>query len=83
MRVTILYFASIREGLGIGSEVLETQAQTVAEVRLELLARGGSYHECLSLSRVLKTALNQEMCEPTALLTSGCELAIFPPVTGG
>lgn len=83
MRINILYFASIREGLGIGSEVLETQALDVQALRAELIAKGGAYAEVLAHERVLKTALNQQMCSPTTLLIDGCELAFFPPVTGG
>jgi len=83
VRINILYFASIREGLGIGSEVIETDAVNVDQLRSELIARGGVYAEVLSRSRVLKTAINQEMCLPTAQLVEGGELAFFPPVTGG
>ncbi len=83
MRVNILYFASIRESLGIGSEVIQTQAKNVEELRLELIGKGEPYAEALSLNRVLKTALNQEMCTPNTQLMEGCELAFFPPVTGG
>jgi molybdopterin synthase sulfur carrier subunit len=28
-------------------------------------------------------ALNQDLCEDTAMLSEGCEVAFFPPVTGG
>jgi len=28
-------------------------------------------------------AINHEVCEETALLSQGCEIAFFPPVTGG
>lgn len=83
MKVHVLYFASVREALGIGSETIDTQAQNVDELRSELIAKGGQYAEVLSHTRVLKTALNQDMCTASTLLTEGCELAFFPPVTGG
>ena len=83
MRVNVLYFASIRESLGIGSEQIETDSLTIDQLRNELINRGGAYAEVLAMSRVLKAALNQEMWLPTALRLEGCEVAFFPPVTGG
>ncbi len=83
MRVNVLYFASIRESIGVSAEVLQTQAQNVEQLRDELINRGGIYAEVLSPNKVLKTALNQEMCTPQSPLSEGCELAFFPPVTGG
>mgnify|MGYP002040151518 FL=1 len=43
LTLQLRFFASIREALGHGEETLQTQARTVAEVRDELLARGGAY----------------------------------------
>jgi molybdopterin synthase sulfur carrier subunit len=28
-------------------------------------------------------ALNQDLCDASAALSEGCEVAFFPPVTGG
>jgi molybdopterin synthase sulfur carrier subunit len=83
MRVTVRYFASIREAIGHGSEVIETEAATVSEIRDVLLARGPAYQEALSAERAIRTALNQSVCDGTALLQDNCEVAFFPPVTGG
>ena len=41
MKITVRYFASIREAVGQGSEVLDTSATTLGALRDELLARGG------------------------------------------
>ena len=82
MTVHLRYFASIREALGCGSEAWTTSATTVEALRNELLARGGAY-TCLSGERPVRMALNQFMCQPSDALTPGCELAFFPPVTGG
>jgi molybdopterin synthase sulfur carrier subunit len=83
MKITLRYFASIREALGLGQEDWQTQAQTVAELRQELIARGGAYADVLGSTRALRAALNQDLCEGTAVLSDGCEVAFFPPVTGG
>jgi molybdopterin synthase sulfur carrier subunit len=83
MKVTVRYFASIREAIGHGSEVIETDAQTVDALRDVLLARGTIYQEALSRGRAVRVALNQSVCDGTALLQDNCEVAFFPPVTGG
>jgi molybdopterin synthase sulfur carrier subunit len=83
VKVTVRYFASIREAIGHGSEVIETDVQTVDALRDVLLARGTNYQEALSTERAVRIALNQSVCDGTALLQDNCEVAFFPPVTGG
>ena len=82
MQVTIKYFASIREAIGQASELRETTALTLAALRDELLATGPAYAS-LSRDRAVRTALGQVMTDESASLTDGCEVAFFPPVTGG
>ena len=55
----------------------------MAEVRDELLARGGAYAQTLSRGRAVRLALDQTLCDESAPLRDGAELAFFPPVTGG
>ena len=83
MKVQIKYFASIREAVGRGSEEWETGAATLAQLRAEMLTRGGAYAEALAPGRALRMALNQVMADEAAALTAGAEVAFFPPVTGG
>jgi molybdopterin synthase sulfur carrier subunit len=83
MKVTVKYFASIREAMGQGSELLDTPATTLAELRDALIARGGSGGEALARGRAVRLALNQVMSDESMALTEGCEVAFFPPVTGG
>jgi molybdopterin synthase sulfur carrier subunit len=83
MKVQLRYFASIREALGTGSETLDTQADTLAALRAELVARGGAYADVLARGRPVRVALNQIMSEEAASLTEGAEVGFFPPVTGG
>jgi molybdopterin synthase sulfur carrier subunit len=83
MKVTVKYFASIREAIGAGSEQLETSAATLAALRNEFIARGGEYAETLARGKSVRLALNQVMCDESAALTEGAEVAFFPPVTGG
>ena len=83
MRVTVRYFASIREAIGHGSEVIEADVKTVEALRDLLLTRGAKYQEALSTECAVRMALNQSVCDGTALLQDNCEVAFFPPVTGG
>ena len=86
MKINVKYFASIREAIGQGSEVLQTSSTTLGQLRNELAARGGAYAECLDAAfkgKTLRMALNQDMSDDSAVLVDGCEVAFFPPVTGG
>jgi molybdopterin synthase sulfur carrier subunit len=83
MKITIRYFASIREAFGVASESLDTSAHTLAQLREELMARPGAAGEALSRGRAVRMALNQVMSDESAALIDGCEIAFFPPVTGG
>ena len=82
MQVTIKYFASVREAIGLGSEQRESAALTLAGLRDELLALGPAY-ACLGRNKAVRMALGLVMSDESALLTPGCEVAFFPPVTGG
>jgi len=42
-----------------------------------------NYAEALSSGKAIRVAVNQEVCDDKALLSEGCEVAFFPPVTGG
>lgn len=83
MKVHIRYFASMREAMGTAHEVLDTQATTLGGLRAALMARGGAGAQALGTDRSVRMALNQVMSNPDAALTDGCEVAFFPPVTGG
>ena len=83
MNVTLKYFACIREAIGQGGESVSTQTTTLNALRDELITRGGAYAEVLARGRAVRMALNQEVCDESAVLSEGCEVAFFPPVTGG
>lgn len=83
MKISIKYFASIREGLGVASEVYDSSSQTVSDLRDALISRGGAYAVYLARGKAVRIALDQVMSEETAQLKEGCEVAFFPPVTGG
>jgi molybdopterin synthase sulfur carrier subunit len=81
--VYIKYFASVREAMGTGTETLDTSATTLAELRDALIARGGAGGAALARGMAVRLALNQVMVDEATPLKEGCEVAFFPPVTGG
>ncbi|MFC5473695.1 molybdopterin converting factor subunit 1 [Paraherbaspirillum soli] len=85
MKIQIRFFASVREALKLSEETVELPAtvKTVGDLRCYLRARGGAWAEVLAEGRALLMALNQEMTSADTLLSHDCEVAFFPPVTGG
>ena len=83
MNVQIRYFASLRETIGLSHESVQTQALDLNSLRSELISRGGGYEVCLAPERPVRMALNQVMVQDNAVLSEGCEVGFFPPVTGG
>jgi molybdopterin synthase sulfur carrier subunit len=81
--IHIKYFASIREDMGIAEETLQTSALTLAELREQLIVRGGAGGGALARGEAVRLAVNKVMTDETASLADGCEVAFFPPVTGG
>jgi molybdopterin synthase sulfur carrier subunit len=85
MQVTVLFFAGLREALGVSRESckLPPGVGTPAQVRAWLRERGGTWATALAEGRNVRTAVDQAMVPADAPLRDGAELAFFPPVTGG
>ena len=83
MKVTVRYFASVREALGTGSEIVETRAADLGALRDELIARGEPHASALARGKAVRMALDQVMSAESAVLREAQEVAFFPPVTGG
>lgn len=85
MKVTLLFFAGLREALGTGKEAfdLPVGVASVAALRSHLAGRGGAWAEQFATTRNLRAAVNQDMAGPDAPVKAGDEIAFFPPVTGG
>jgi molybdopterin synthase sulfur carrier subunit len=69
--------------VGQGNETLATRSETLGALRDELIARGEPYASALARGKAVRMALDQEMSDDAAGLRDGCEVAFFPPVTGG
>ncbi len=82
--VTLLYFAGLKERLGIGRETVAppVEVRSVGEMRDWLRRRGGVWADALA-AKNLQVAVNRSMTTFDAAISDGDEVAIFPPVTGG
>lgn len=84
-RVTVRYFAWVRERVGRAEEEVAVPADvaTVGELARWLATRGPGYAEAFRRADVVRAALDQTHVKPSASLAGAREVAFFPPVTGG
>jgi molybdopterin synthase sulfur carrier subunit len=85
MKIELRYFAAIREALGCSQETLELpeDVRSVTALRALLCARGEVWAATLAEGRAVRIAFNHVMTDIDEPLGNGCEVAFFPPVTGG
>lgn len=81
--MNIMYFAWVRERIGIPQETVETTATTVNDLIAELTAREDRYAAAFADISALRVALDQELSDFDAPLAGVREVAFFPPMTGG
>ncbi|MBU0781462.1 molybdopterin converting factor subunit 1 [Loktanella salsilacus] len=79
----VMYFAWVRERIGLPRERVETQAATVNELVAELMAREERYAAAFADTSALRVALDQVLSDFDAPLAGVREVAFFPPMTGG
>jgi len=79
----VLYFAWMRERIGLPKEEVETSAETVAELVEELKAREPRYAAAFADMASVRVAVDQELTELSASIIGAREVAFFPPMTGG
>ena len=81
--IDVLYFAWVRERIGMPRERVETGAATVADLVEELRGREERYEAAFADISALRVALDQELSDFDAPLSGVREVAFFPPMTGG
>ncbi len=79
MRIEIEYFAVLREQAGRGSETVNLQAGTPADVYARLSERYGFELE----AGRLRVAVNDAFADWSCRLNDGDRLVFIPPVAGG
>jgi MoaE-MoaD fusion protein len=81
MRVTVLYFAILRERARVERETLIlAPGADVAAARVEIATR---HPELATLLPHVQAAVNRAMAPDARALAEGDELALIPPVAGG
>jgi len=81
--IDVIYFAWVRERIGLPGERVVTDAATVADLVAELRAREDRYDLAFSDLRALRVAVDQDLADFDAPLAGVREIAFFPPMTGG
>lgn len=81
--IDVLYFAWVRERIGLPRERIDTGAATVADLVEELRVREARYEAAFADLSALRVALDQELASFDAPLAGVREVAFFPPMTGG
>ncbi|TCQ12517.1 molybdopterin synthase subunit MoaD [Rhizobium sp. PP-F2F-G36] len=83
--VRLVYFAWVRERIGVGDEIvsLPDTVVTAGDLIAFLKTRGEDYEAALEHENVIRVAIDQEHVEHDEPLGSVREIALFPPMTGG
>jgi molybdopterin converting factor subunit 1 len=85
MTLLLLYFAWLRERIGIGEETvrLPDDVRDVGGLLAWQRGRSAAHAAAFADGRVVRCAVNQDFAGPEVVLREGDEVAFFPPVTGG
>lgn len=78
-RVTLLYFASLRDAAGAGSEPLDTDAHDLVALYRDAAAR---HRFALPIER-MRVAVDGAFAAWTDPVRDDAEIAFIPPVSGG
>ena len=84
-RVTLLYFAAVREAIGFGEETrdLPETVSTSRDIIHWLASLGEGYAQAFATPEKLRCAIDQVMVPLDSPFRDAREIAYFPPVTGG
>jgi molybdopterin synthase sulfur carrier subunit len=83
--VKALYFAWVRERIGLAEEEIAPPASvtTVAELIAWLKRRGENYAAAFANERAIRAALDRRHVKSDQPIAAAKEIAFFPPMTGG
>jgi molybdopterin converting factor subunit 1 len=81
IRITILYFASVKDITGVKKETMNLTPDTSIKKLLEKISI--NYPAIKSISNVVKISINYKMMDMNTILKDGDEVALLPPVSGG
>lgn len=83
--VRIVYFAWIKERIGLAEETVQLpdSVVTVADLILLLSTKSDAHGEAFDDPDLVRVAIDQTHVPLTAEIAGAAEIAFFPPVTGG
>lgn len=83
--MNILYFAWVREKVGVSEETLSPppSVETVAQLMDWLSGHSAKHADAFSNRKQIRAAVDHVHSAPSAKITGAKEVAFFPPVTGG
>ncbi len=83
--VKLVYFAWVRERVGLAEEQVELPegAQTVLDLVRWLKDRDEGYAAAFANETLVRAAIDHTHVKPGASLDGAREIAFFPPMTGG
>ncbi len=80
----ILYFAWLREKVGVSYEEKDVKAVTVKDLIQELVEVDEKYAIAFSDLKSIRVAVDQKLVQDFATsIKNAKEIAFFPPMTGG
>lgn len=80
--IKVLFFAQVRELVGVDALELDATFPTVDALRQQLASRSDRWALALEEGKLL-AAVNQTLVSMDHAVADGDEVAFFPPVTGG
>lgn len=85
MLLKLHYFAQLREAIGVNQEQIDCpeEVKTVGQLRVWMSQRDAPYLDAFSHNQHIRCAVNRTVADDAQMLSAGCEIAFFPPVTGG
>lgn len=83
--IKVLYFARLREDVGLAEEdlPLPREGATVADLKAALRDRGEGYARAFERGQMVQVAINEARAAMDDVIRDGDEVAFFPPFTGG
>lgn len=85
MKIKVLYFARIKEAVNYSTEYIDlpNNIATVTALKNYLSLRGDIWANLFSGKQVVRAAINHVLVDDLETISTGDEVAFFPPVTGG
>ena len=79
----VLYFAWVRERVGLAREKVDADVATVMDLVEMLRTREDRYDAAFADLSALRVAVDQQLSDFDTPLAGVREVAFFPPMTGG